>query len=76
MQDPNAADSAQLVQRQFEKQFADNPNLLGVGIGQTADETKPALTVLMSKPPAAGTLPDVFEGLDVVVVVVGANEAQ
>jgi hypothetical protein len=76
MPGPDAADSARLVQQQFERQFAETPNLLGVGIGQTADGNRPTLTVLVSEPPIAGALPDTFGGLDVVVVLVGANKAQ
>ena len=74
MPDRAAFDSAVAVQRQFEARFAADPNVVGIGLGLNAAADGPALSVLVSKPPTTGTLPDRFGGLEVIVLVVGEIE--
>lgn len=63
------------VQRAFEKEFGADHNLLGVGIGLNEARDDLAITVLVEKQEAVAKLPTEFNGLDVVVSVVGANTA-
>lgn len=62
---------ARAVQSQFEEQYAADPNVVGIGLGLNAAKDGPALSVQVTRAPAAGTFPDQFGGLDVIVLVVG-----
>lgn len=73
MPDRAAFDRAAAIQRQFEAQFASDPNVVGIGLGLNAAADGPALNVQVSKPPA-GELPERFGGLEVIVLVVGEIE--
>jgi len=75
MPDRAAFESAAVVQRQFEERFAGEPDIVGIGLGQNAAADGFAITVQVSKPPVAGSFPDRFGGLEVVVTVVGPSEA-
>ena len=66
-----AIPDAAAIQRQFEAQFAADPNVVGIGLGANAAADGPAISVLVVEPPAAGALPERFGGLEVVVIVVG-----
>ncbi len=76
MPDHAALDRAAAIQRQFEEQFAADPNVVGIGIGLNAAENGPALNVQVTQRPAVGQLPDHFDGLEVIVIVVGAVSPQ
>ena len=75
MPDRAAFDSAASVQRQFEETFAADPNIVGIGLGLNRAADGLAISVQVSAPPTAGSLPEQFSGLEVVVVVVGRIEA-
>lgn len=62
------------IQRAFEEQFCDN-GLVGVGIGLNPQRDDLALNVFVSREKEAEKLPKTFDGLDVVVDVVGVIRA-
>ncbi|MCV3240980.1 hypothetical protein [Mesorhizobium sp. ZC-5] len=62
------------IQRAFEKQFCDN-GLVGVGIGLNPQRDDLALNVFVSREKEAEKLPKTFDGLEVVVDVVGVIRA-
>jgi len=63
------------IQRAFEEQFGEKDGLLSVGIGlnQTMDDL--ALNVYVTRKTEAENLPKIFDGLDVIVDVVGVVRA-
>jgi hypothetical protein len=63
------------IQRAFEKQFGDNNGLVGVGIGLNPRQDDLALNVYVSRQKEAEKLPKTFDGLEIVVDVVGAIRA-
>jgi hypothetical protein len=63
------------IQRAFEKQFGDKNGLVGVGIGLNPRRDDLALNVYVSREREAENLPKTFDGMDVVVDVVGAIRA-
>ena len=65
---------AQEIQRAFEEQFGDG-GLVGVGIGLNPRQDDLALNVFVSRKKQAANLPKTFDGLDVLVDVVGAVRA-
>lgn len=75
MPDRAAFDSAASVQRQFEQEFAGNPNILGIGLGLNSAADALVISVQVSEPPAVGSIPTQFGGLEVLVIVVGRIEA-
>jgi hypothetical protein len=63
------------IQRAFEEQFAHKCGLLGIGIGLNHQRDDLALNVYVSQEREAEKLPKTFDGLDVVVDVVGVVRA-
>lgn len=63
------------IQKAFERRFAGNGELLSVGIGLNGAMDDLAINVCVSRPKEAEHLPKTFDGLDVVVDVVGAIRA-
>jgi hypothetical protein len=63
------------IQRAFEQQFGDKDGLVGVGIGLNPRRDDLALNVFVSREKEGEKLPKTFDGLEVVVDVVGAIRA-
>jgi hypothetical protein len=63
------------IQRAFEEQFGDNDGLVGVGIGLNPRQDDLALNVYVSRQKEAEKLPKTFDGLEIVVDVVGTIRA-
>jgi len=63
------------IQKAFEEQFAHAKGVLGIGIGLNEAKDDLALNVSVAKPQQAEAIPSEFEGLAVVVDVVGKVEA-
>jgi hypothetical protein len=63
------------IQRAFEEQFGDKDGLVGVGIGLNHRRDDLALNVYVCREREAENLPKTFDGMDVVVDVVGAIRA-
>ena len=63
------------IQKAFEKQFAGEECLVGVGIGLNRSQDDLALNVSVTREREAQRLPKTFDGLDVVVDVVGTIRA-
>jgi hypothetical protein len=63
------------IQKAFEEQFCRKDGLLSVGIGLNPERDDLALNVYVSREWEAATLPKTFDGLDVVVDVVGVVRA-
>lgn len=63
------------VQRAFEEQFSGREGVLGIGIGLNSSQNDLALNVFVAEQEQAEQLPAKFDGLDVVVGVVGEFRA-
>ncbi len=63
------------IQRAFEERFADCDGLVGVGICLNSSRDDLAINVYLSKEKKGAKLPKTFDGLDVVVDVVGEVRA-
>jgi hypothetical protein len=63
------------IQKAFEERFCRKNGLLGVGIGLNDQQDDLALNVYVSQEREAAKLPKTFDGLDVVVDVVGVVRA-
>lgn len=63
------------VQRAFEEQFSGREGVLGIGIGLNSSQNDLALNVFVAEQEQAAQLPAKFDGLDVVVGVVGEFRA-
>ena len=63
------------IQKAFEERFGRKDGLLGIGIGLNHQRDDLALNVYVSRQREAAKLPKTFDGLDVVVDVVGAVRA-
>lgn len=63
------------IQKAFERRFAGSGELLSVGIGLNGSMDDLAINVCVSRPKEAEHLPKTFDGLDVVVDVIGAVRA-
>lgn len=63
------------IQKNFEKLYANDTGVVGIGIGlnNTADDL--ALNVQVARAAVGQNLPETFDGLDVVVDVVGTIKA-
>lgn len=71
----HSMEEARKAQRAFEQRFGGKDGLLGIGIGLNADRNDLALNVSVSERTQARGLPKTFDGLDVVVDVVGVIRA-
>lgn len=71
----HSMEQAREIQKAFEAQFGDNEGLLGVGICLNPREDDLALNVSVSHRTQAISLPKIFDGLDVVIDVVGVIRA-
>ncbi|TKT80083.1 hypothetical protein [Aquamicrobium sp. LC103] len=63
------------IQKAFEERFGDKHRLLSVGIGLNRSMDDLAINVCVSRPNEAEHLPKNFNGLDVVVDIVGTIRA-
>jgi hypothetical protein len=63
------------IQKAFEEKFAGEECLVGVGIGLNSSRDDLALNVSVTRKREAQRLPKTFDGLDVVVDVVGTIRA-
>lgn len=72
---PHSMDEARRIQKAFEERFAGEKGVLGIGIRRNAVEDDLALSVSVSTKEEAARLPANFEGLDVLVDVVGEFKA-
>ena len=63
------------VQAEFEKRFGDAQGVVGIGIGLNRSRDDLALNVSVQRSKIRPTLPDTFQGLDVVVNEVGKIRA-
>jgi hypothetical protein len=63
------------IQKAFERRFAGKGDVVSVGIGLNGAKDDLAINVCVSRPNEAENLPKTFDGLDVVVDVVGAIRA-
>jgi hypothetical protein len=63
------------IQKAFEERYANATGVLGIGIGFNRTQDDLALNVSVAEPAQAATLPKTFDGLDVVVDVVGGYKA-
>lgn len=66
---------AREIQKAFERKFGGKEGLLGVGICLSPHRDDLALNVSVSRSAQANGLPKTFDGLDVVVDVVGTIRA-
>ncbi|MHA6646218.1 hypothetical protein [Mesorhizobium sp. A623] len=71
----HSMEQAREIQKAFEQQFGNREGLLGVGICLNPREDDLALNVSVSRRPQAISLPKIFDGLEVVVDVVGVIRA-
>lgn len=71
----HSMDQAREIQKAFEEQFGGNEGLLGVGICLSPRQDDLALNVSVSRRQQATHLPKTFDGLDVVIDVVGVIRA-
>lgn len=71
----HSMDQARAIQKAFEERFGDKEGLLGVGICLNPRQDDLALNVSVSCRQQAIHLPKTFDGLDVVVDVVGSIRA-
>ena len=72
---PHSMDEALTIQKAFEEEYASRKGVLGIGIGFNERRDDLALNVSVARPAEAAKLPKAFNGLDVVVDVVGSFEA-
>ena len=63
------------IQKAFEERYAGRSGVLGIGIGFNRTHDDLALNVQVARPVEAAKIPPSFDGLDVVVDVVGSIEA-
>jgi hypothetical protein len=63
---------ARKVQKAFAAKYAETKGVLAIGIGLNAAHDDLALNVAVTEPAEAADMPRDFQGLDVVVDVVGA----
>ena len=63
------------IQKAFEKQFGGEDCLVGIGIGLNKSQDDLALNVSVTREGEAERLPKTFDGLEVVVDVVGTIRA-
>jgi hypothetical protein len=63
------------IQRAFEAKFGSGKGLVGIGIGLNASGDDLALSVLVQEQETVTELPSEFDGMDVVVDVVGETLA-
>jgi hypothetical protein len=66
---------AREIQKAFEERFGQREGLLGIGICLNPKKDDLALSISVSREGQASGLPKTFNGLDVVVDVVGAIRA-
>jgi hypothetical protein len=71
----HSMEEARRIQQAFEQRFGSKDGLLGVGIGLNPERNDLALNVSVSERTQARGLPKTFDGLDVVVDVVGVIRA-
>jgi hypothetical protein len=71
----HSMDEAREIQKAFEERFGDKEGLLGVGICLNPGKDDLALNISVSREGQASDLPETFDGLDVVVDVVGSIRA-
>lgn len=71
----HSMEEARKIQQAFEQRFGSKDGLLGVGIGLDPDRNDLALNVSVSERAQARNLPKTFDGLAVVVDVVGVIRA-
>ena len=71
----HSMEEARRIQEAFEQRFGSKDGLLGVGIGLNPERNDLALNVSVSERTQARGLPKTFDGLDVVVDVVGVIRA-
>ena len=71
----HSMEHALTIQKAFEARYARAKGVLGVGIGFNERQDDLALNVSVAEPAQAAKLPKAFEGLDVVVDVVGSYKA-
>jgi hypothetical protein len=71
----HSMEHALTVQKAFEARYARAKGVLGIGIGFNRAQDDLALNVSVAKPAQAAKLPKAFEGLDVVIDVVGEFKA-
>jgi hypothetical protein len=64
-------EQAREIQKAFEEQFGDKNGLLGIGICLNPSEDDLALNISVSRSEQANGLPASFNGLEVIVDVVG-----
>ncbi|HTV70113.1 MAG TPA: hypothetical protein VMF90_16405 [Rhizobiaceae bacterium] len=75
MAKPHSIVEARRIQKAFEERFAGEEGILGIGIRNNAAEDDLALSVSVTTREQAAKLPADFEGLEVVVDVVGEFRA-
>lgn len=68
----HSIDQATAIQKDFEEAYANESGVVGIGIGLNDRRDDLAINVQVSKPATVQKLPKTFDGLDVVVDVVGA----
>lgn len=73
--DRKAFEDAIAIQREFEKRYSGIREVVGIGIGLNKAADAPAINVQIARD-AGGKLPSSFQGLDVVLDVVGDIDAQ
>ncbi|MBX9458665.1 MAG: hypothetical protein KL863_22910 [Rhizobium sp.] len=73
--DKNAFDEAIEIQKEFERQFAGVDEVVGIGIGLNKAADAPAISVQVATEAAADKLPSSFQGLDVILDIVGEFKA-
>ena len=71
----HSMEEALKIQQAFERQFGSKDGLLGVGIGLNPERNDLALSVSVSERTQVEDLPKSFNGLDIVVDVVGVIRA-
>ncbi|MEQ1953171.1 hypothetical protein [Mesorhizobium sp. CN2-181] len=71
----HSMEQAVSIQKDFESAYAKMSGVVGIGIGLNRTEDDLAINVSVTKPSQAKALPERFNGLDVVVDVVGRISA-